>query len=430
MHLSHYCRIFPSEGTNRSFLIYSTKNAAIAEVPATLLYRLQKGQSIPEMDARLLKRLGILVSDAGRERRRMLGFMTGMNRASRFLSIKLVMNLDCNLNCRYCFEGNRKGKHYMTEETADQFVEFVKAKLIGDIEEVFITFYGGEPLLSKRLIVSVAKKVKAMTKRRGVAFKFALQTNGTLLTKETVKELRPLGLTEVYVTIDGPKANHDAFRPYRSGRGSFDIILKNMQDVCDLVDLQPGGNFTRDNYEQFPLLLDDLIARGLTPDKLSSVKFYTVVSESSDVLPDFNDGCSSVNEPWLAFAGLLLREEILKRGYQIGRLLPVVCMMEHQNNILVNYNGDIYNCPSLIGRKEFCVGDIRTGIHDFRASHNMDNWKNEECLNCEYLPLCFGGCRAMKLVRDGNMDGVDCKKQYFDATLEAFVKQDIKYGLV
>jgi hypothetical protein len=35
----------------------------------------------------------------------------------------------------------------------------------------------------------------------------------------------------------------------------------------------------------------------------------------------------------------------------------------------------------------------------------------------------------MKLVRDGNMEGVDCKKPYFDATLEAMVKQDIRYGL-
>ena len=125
----------------------------------------------------------------------------------------------------------------------------------------------------------------------------------------------------------------------------------------------------------------------------------------------------------------MLREEILKRGYRMARLLPVVCMMEHNNNILVNYNGDIYKCPNLIGRKKFCVGDIRTGVKDFRGSHNMDNWKNAECLACSYLPLCFGGCRAMKLVRDGNMDGVDCKKPYLDATLETLVRQDIKYGL-
>ncbi len=429
MMLSNYCKIFPVDGQEKAFLIYSTKSAAIAEVSSGLLRRIQKGQPIPEKDARLLKRLGLLVADPVRERKRMLGFMNDLNRASRFLSIKLVMNLDCNLNCRYCFEGNRKGKFYMKQETVDDFAEFVKARLGGEIEELFITFYGGEPLLSKQLITYVAKKLKTMTKRRGVSFRFALQTNGTLLTRDIVKELKPFGLAEAYVTVDGPRENHDAFRPYKSGRGSFDVIMKNMQEVCGLTDLQPGGNFTKDNYRQFPKLLDYFIKCGLTPERLSSVRFYTVVSESSDVLPDFNDGCLSVNEPWLAKAGIMLREEILKRGYRMGRLLPLVCMMEHQKNIVVNYNGDIYKCPNLIGRKEFCVGNIKTGISDYRSSHHLDNWKNEECLNCTYLPLCFGGCRAMKLVRDGNMEGVDCKKPYLDATLEAIVKQDIRYGL-
>ena len=35
----------------------------------------------------------------------------------------------------------------------------------------------------------------------------------------------------------------------------------------------------------------------------------------------------------------------------------------------------------------------------------------------------------MKLIREGNMNGVDCKKPYFDACLETLVKQDIRYGL-
>jgi len=430
MKLSNYCKIFPVDGAGKSFLIYSTRNAAIAEVSLGFLRRIQKGQPISEKDRRLFKRLGILVADPVHERKRMLGFMDSMNRASRFLSIKLVMNLHCNLSCRYCFEGNRKGKFYMKQETADVFAEFVKAKLGGEIEEVFITFYGGEPLLSKKLIAYVANKLQNITKSRGVSFSFALQTNGTLLTRETVMELKPLGLAEAYVTVDGPKENHDTFRPYKSGRGSFDTIMKNMQAVCVLTDLQPGGNFTRDNYEKFPELLDYFIGLGLTPDRLSSVGFYTVLSESPDVLPDFNEGCSSLNEPWLPDAGLMLREEILKRGYLMDRLLPVVCMMEHKNNILVNYNGDIYKCPSLIARRELCVGNIKTGMRDYRSSHHLDNWKNDECLACAYLPLCFGGCRAMKFVRDGNMEGVDCKKAYLDATLETMVKQDIRYGLV
>ncbi len=33
----------------------------------------------------------------------------------------------------------------------------------------------------------------------------------------------------------------------------------------------------------------------------------------------------------------------------------------------------------------------------------------------------------MTLVKDGNIDKIDCKKAYFDATLETLLKQDIRY---
>ncbi len=101
-------------------------------------------------------------------------------------------------------------------------------------------------------------------------------------------------------------------------------------------------------------------------------------------------------------------------------------MMELKDNLVVNYDGGFYKCPGFIGRQGFCVGDLRNGVQDYRQSHNLDNWKNEECLNCSYLPLCFGGCRYMKLVRDGNINGVDCKRPYLDVTLERLIYQDIE----
>ena len=63
------------------------------------------------------------------------------------------------------------------------------------------------------------------------------------------------------------------------------------------------------------------------------------------------------------------------------------------------------------------MGDVRTGVRDYRASHGLDAWKNDECLACAYLPLCFGGCRYMQLLRTGAMQGLNCQKEYFDRTL-------------
>lgn len=110
--------------------------------------------------------------------------------------------------------------------------------------------------------------------------------------------------------------------------------------------------------------------------------------------------------------------------------MPSVCMMEYRDGMIINHDGRIYKCPGLIGREEFCVGTIKSGIKDYQKSHHLDNWKNDECIECTYLPLCFGGCRYMKLIREGTMAGVDCKKEYLDSTLEAAVRQDVKYGLI
>jgi uncharacterized protein len=427
MQLSRYCKTYPDFEDSQWVVLFSTKNGAIIRIPESSLGRIARLKG----DRDLLKRWGFLIDDPEEERREILGFIDGLNRLNRTLSIKLVMGLDCNLSCRYCFEGTRKGRHYMRRETADQFVEFVRKTVARRrIRELEVTFYGGEPLMSKKLILSIAGRLKRLALSVGIPFSFYLITNGTLLTKETVASMKRLGLKEAYVTIDGPEDNHNIFRPYKSGRGSFRKIVSNISDVCGMIEVQVGGNFTKDNYRRFPELLDYLAAKGLLPSKIVLRGFFPVVGENADfALPDFHEGILSADEPWLFEASISLREEILKRGCRLEPVGPGVCMMEHRNNILVNYDGSICKCPGLIGRNEYAIGDIWCGMGDYRSSHNLDNWKNEECLDCAYLPLCFGGCRYMKLVRGGNMNGVDCRKPYFDACLEALVKQDIRYGL-
>jgi uncharacterized protein len=71
------------------------------------------------------------------------------------------------------------------------------------------------------------------------------------------------------------------------------------------------------------------------------------------------------------------------------------------------------------------VGSLAEGIGDYRESHNLDVWKNEECLECAYLPLCFGGCRFLRKLKTGAIDGVDCRRAMLDATLETVVRQDL-----
>ncbi len=424
MPLSRYCIQFNHPESIDQVVLFSTRTAAMVSFHRDVLQDMERGiLSSDEREA--ISELGLYITSIDEEKLEMRSYIDRMNIASRTLKPLVVLNLDCNLACAYCFEGTRKGKHFLSEETATWLMRFIDNRM-DKKDDIKITFYGGEPLLSTDMIMHIAERTNRLSDARGIAYGFNLITNGTLLTRRVVESLKPLGLQSVSVTLDGPSNVHDQSRPYKSGTGSFDTIISNLQDICDLIDIEIGGNFTQTNYRMFPELLDVLIKSGLSPDQISSVRFDPVYNEGNDYSPDFHGGCSSLNEPWIAEAGVFLRSEIMNHGYHTDDIQPSVCMMERHDNFVVNYDGSLYKCPGLIGRTEFRSGTVKTGMSDYGVLHNLGNWKNEECIACAYLPLCFGGCRYMKLIREGTMRGVDCKKEYLDRTLEKLVLQDIK----
>ncbi|MBA4371452.1 MAG: putative geopeptide radical SAM maturase [Thermodesulfovibrio sp.] len=424
--LSRYCKIYRDDHDPSSVILFSTKTASKVSIPESMLEDIRTGP-LSEEETAELSELGFLIDSLDEERGAIHGFIDELNSEDSVFSAKLVMNLDCNLDCGYCFEGSRKGRHYMTEETAADCIRFIKKNITPGLKELGITFYGGEPLLSRDLIAAISSEIKIVAETAGLKYTGSLITNGTLLIPEVANAMSTAGVGSASITLDGPAYIHDKSRPFKNGGGSFGAIMKNLKGIAGLIDIDLSGNFTRNNYRRFPELFDLLSDEGLTPEDISSFQFYPVLQEAEGIANcHFREGCSSVNEPWLFEAEIFLREEIMKRGYRTSKIIPTACMMELKNRLIVNHDGSIYKCSGLLGRKEFKVGDIWSGIHDHRTSNNLDNWKNEECLSCEYLPLCFGGCRYMKYIRDNNMD-VDCKKPYLDATLEAMVKQDIQY---
>lgn len=427
MHLSRYIKQYQCRENPERILLFSTRSLAKIVVPAALLQAIEEGNLSPR-EQEILVRNGFLVADRVAERREMLSVISEAEEKMKKAFLMTVLNLDCNLACRYCYEGAQRGKHFMSPETAVLLTEFAEKHWLHHGKDLCLELYGGEPLLSLDLVRHIAGRLTRSAAASGREFTCTLVTNGTLLTKSVVRELTQIGLKRVRVTLDGPRENHDCFRPCVSGAGSFDVIVGNLKEISCLVDIGISGNFTRDNYRDFPLLLDYLAAEGLTPAKVSSVQFGPVVETLGEhFIPEFSEGCVSSSEAWLMEASLFLREEILRRGFFTPRVAPTICMIELRDNLVVYYDGTLYKCPAFIGCEGLAVGRLESGVRDYRESHALDVWKKDTCLECPYLPLCFGGCRFLKLLRDGALDGVDCRKAYFDATLEELVLQDLRF---
>jgi uncharacterized protein len=427
MELSRYVKLYPSVENPDSVLIYSTLRGSKVTVTSALVEKILSGE-VTGVELETLVRLGILVEDAAAEKEQLRSIFELSNRHGRRFTALVTLNLDCNLACCYCYEDHFRGQTYMSEATADMLVHTLLAGKMTADKDIQLDFYGGEALLSVPLIRRISAPLLQAAADRGTTFSFNLVTNGTLLNRRIVDELLPLGLVGAKITLDGPPDIHDRQRPFASGNGSFAAIANNLKEVCDLLQIQVGGNFSVDNYRRFPELLDILIKEGITPDKLKMVTFSPITPTAGEAgLSDFAMGCACSSEPWLMAASVYLREEILKRGFNTPKPKLAGCMVEFANELVVGYDGALFKCPAFMGWRDMQIGTLATGIEDHCASHDLGSWKNDDCLDCPYLPLCFGGCRFLRRLSTGAIDGLDCRRESLDATLEQFVRQDLSF---
>ena len=123
------------------------------------------------------------------------------------ISVVLVVNNRCNLNCNYCFGdyGNRRDTDYTTEELV---------KIIDDLYDLgtrYMIVHGGETLLRKDIgyIVNYIKN-------KGIYVGFI--TNGILLQKK-IDEIR--NVDSLCISLDGRMEGNDLNR----GKGAFEAAF-------------------------------------------------------------------------------------------------------------------------------------------------------------------------------------------------------------
>jgi uncharacterized protein len=425
MELSRYLKIYSSADNSERVLLFATRRCALLELSESLWTKVCSGGELSGQETETLVRLKVLVPDRVSERRELLETFDRANRMKRPFTALVTLTLECNLACPYCFEEPFRGSLKMSDDTAKLLICMLEEKMADGLD-VKVDFYGGEALLALPRLKEIAGSLHESARLNGVAFEFSIISNGTLLNSKVVQELLPLGLTGARLTLDGPPDIHNQQRPFVSGNESFVTILHNIKEVCGLLSLELGGNYTRENYRRFPEMLDILLQEGVTPDKLVAVGFFPVFPKSDgSVSGDCNSACSGCDEPWMIEAALFLRGEILRRSFVAPKPRMAGCMIEFKNDLVVGYDGSLYKCPVFMGQEEMRVGSLADGISDYRESHNLDVWKNDECLECAYLPLCFGGCRFFRKLKTGAIDSVDCRRAMLDASLETIVRQDL-----
>lgn len=98
-------------------------------------------------------------------------------------NLTFIVTDDCNFNCSYCMQ--KKEKKTMDNTTIETAVDFFYPFLKGD--KIYISFYGGEPLLAYDKIKYTVQLLQKKNKTGGKNFEFSLTTNGSLITEEMLE---------------------------------------------------------------------------------------------------------------------------------------------------------------------------------------------------------------------------------------------------
>lgn len=325
---------------------------------------------------------------------KLLGDMNRFN--SKNFGLTIATTLDCNMACPYCYEEHKK--IYMNEETADRLFEFTKIRVEhADIKHLYITWYGGEPLLNLDIIKYLSEKFIKFCKEKNITYEAYIITNGVLLDKPTAELLNECKVTGCQITIDGDKETNDVRRLLTDGSSSFDAISQNIDYAKDLLDIHIRCNIDKTNVNSIDFLTDYFKQKGV-------VMHVAPVDKSTDVCKVDKETCFTPYE-FKDIEMYTVNKQYTENKDFISTKLPTIrtlgCGTLGNSSYVIDPEGNLLKCWNYVGDESKIIGNVATG-----ELMNKENLKwltfgiNDKCSKCKLLPTCAGGCPDATM-RDG-----------------------------
>ena len=313
---------------------------------------------------------------------------------------------DCNLACRYCFaeEGEYHGRRAMMSfEVGKKALDFLIANS-GSRRNLEVDFFGGEPLMNWQMVKDLVAYGRQQEKLHDKHFRFTVTTNGVLLNDE-IQEFINQEMDNVVLSLDGRREVNDHMRPFRNGKGSYDLIVPKFQKLADSRNQEKyyiRGTFTRENldFSEDILHFADL---GFT-----QMSIEPVVGDASDPYAIREEDLPKIMEEYDKLARVMIQREKEGKGFQFFHFMIDLdggpCVAKRLSGcgsgteyLAVTPWGDLYPCHQFVGQEEFLMGNVEDGIikpeiaDDFRS---CNVYSKEKCRDCFAKFYCSGGCMA------------------------------------
>lgn len=331
----------------------------------------------------------------------------------------LQVTQQCNMRCSYCaYSGNYFNRTHstnrMTFETAKKAIDFYLERS-DKADARYISFYGGEPLLEFELIKQCVNY--ALEKKGDKSIGFPMTTNGTLLTDEVIKFIVKHKFS-LMISLDGDKESHDINRRFRTGGGSFDVIINNLKSlkkydekyykenvmfncvISSTTDFERVYKF----YSESDLFAPDTInfhyvnQVGLKNNNISEI---TQKNRRTESLAYIKMALAVLEKREWDSQSIMLRSEMqnvellynqlhkhsieAKKTHHGGPCIPAV------RRLLIDTSGTFFPCERVSEDDEqMSIGSLENGLDYDKINFYLNHGKmiKENCLDCWNLRTC------------------------------------------
>jgi len=272
--------------------------------------------------------------------------------------------------------------------------------------KVEFIWHGGEPLLAGKGFFRDALDIQRRLQRDELEILNSVQTNATLIDQEWIDFFQSNHF-RVGISLDGPSSVHDRQRVDVVGNPSFDQVFR----AVELLKKNDVGFGVLAVVTKHSLPFVDEIYRFFVANDIKAIDFLPYVefnrptksiSESSLTPSEFAEFVIRIFDLWIEDDDPSVRIRYLENVLTglLGKA-PLLCKFGAtcSDYISIDSNGDVYPCDCFIGEESLIFGSIMAEDLDTilngatRAEYVAKvNAPKEECQNCEWLPICNGGC--------------------------------------
>jgi len=364
----------------------------------------------------------------------------------------------CNLGCQYCFFLSKENlyqgeRHLMDEATLETYIRQLMESSPGP--QVDVAWQGGEPMLRGLDFYKRSVELAEKYRRPHQRILHTLQTNGTLVDDAWAAFFKQHNYL-VGLSVDGPRAMHDAYRVSKKGEGSFDDVIRGWNclkkhdvDVNILCTVNAANadhplevyRFFRDELQAEYIQLIPIVERATVEtiafanqgwgglkgtDRPLYKQEGNLVTGRSVTAEQFGRFLIGIFDEWVRrdVGKIFVTTFDIALGSWLGQHNACIVSPTCGNALVLEHNGDVYACDHFV-EPDYRLGNIRaTTLRALVDSEKQRRFGQDKydtlpryCRECPVLFACYGECPRNRFIRtpDGE-DGLN----YLCAGYKAF----------